>query len=106
MVDGNNVTAFEHYHERVLGYLQSAYSDRIRDQLHARPSEVRRAFFQNLPQEQVFTGDEAWSHAKAYADRLETLIATTLRPHSAFFWLHLYRRIGVTLSPLHEDKTD
>ena len=29
-----------------------------------------------------------------------------LSTHSVFFWLHLYRRIGVRLSPDHDNKTD
>jgi len=33
-------------------------------------------------------------------------MAQILRRHSVFFWLHLYRRIGVGLSPEHGGKTD
>jgi hypothetical protein len=41
-----------------------------------------------------------------YLNVLATRFEVILRAHSVPFWIHLYRRIGVSLSPDHDAKTD
>ena len=75
--------------------------------LHRKPLEIRRNnFLDQLPSDQILSGEPAWDVCHKYMGQLEAIIASILRRHSMFFWIHLYRRIGVQLSPAHEDKTD
>jgi len=53
-----------------------------------------------------YLGEEGWNLCRTYLDTIENQMAQILRRHSVFFWLHLYRRIGVGLSPEHGGKTD
>jgi hypothetical protein len=44
--------------------------------------------------------EEAWDLLHAYLQRIETRIRSMVVQHSLYYWLHLYRRIGVGLHPL------
>lgn len=48
----------------------------------------------------------AWEFARKALDTLDSEMGQILSKRSAAYWLHIYRRIGVFLSPEHEDKTD
>jgi hypothetical protein len=98
---------FDYYHQAIFAYIGETYRDRISESLHGKPLEIRRKnFLEQLPDDQILSGEPAWDRCQQYLDQLEANIAGVLRRHSIFFWIHLYRRIGVRLSPLHEDKTD
>jgi len=98
---------FDYYHQAIFAYIGETYQDRISESLHGKPLEIRcRSFLKQLPSDQILSGEPAWDLCQQYLDQLEANIAAVLRRHSMFFWIHLYRRIGVQLSPLHEDKTD
>jgi hypothetical protein len=56
--------------------------------------------------DQEVAADIAWPAVRELLDVIEAEMAEVLRKRSVFFWLHIYRRIGVTLTPRHEDKTD
>jgi hypothetical protein len=64
------------------------------------------AFCVTLSPAKPTRGDEAWNICYHYLGELENAIADILSSHSVFFWLHLYRRIGVHLSSGHSNKTD
>jgi hypothetical protein len=98
---------FDYYHQAIFAYIGETYSGRIAQSLHTKPAEVRHnSFLERLPGDQVPSGEPAWNLCRRYLDEVEANIAAVLRRHSIFFWIHLYRRIGVDLSPDHEDKTD
>lgn len=98
---------FDYYHQAIFAYIGETYRDRISESLHGKPLEIRRvSFLERLPSDQILSGEPAWDRCQQYLDQLEANIAAVLRRHSIFFWIHLCRRIGVRLSPLHEDKTD
>jgi hypothetical protein len=98
---------FDYYHQAIFAYIGETYHDRISEALHGKPLAIRRkSFLEQLPIDQILSGEPGWDRCQQYLDQLEANIAAVLRRHSIFFWIHLYRRIGVQLSPLHEDKTD
>jgi hypothetical protein len=98
---------FDYYHQATFNYIGETYRDRISESLHGKPLEIlRKSFLEQLPGDQIQSGEPAWDRCQQYLDQLEANITGVLRRHSIFFWIHLYRRIGVQLSPLHEDKTD
>jgi hypothetical protein len=98
---------FDYYHQAIFAYIGETYCDRISESLHGKPLEIRRkSFLEQLPSDQILSGEPAWDRCQRYLDQLEANLADVLRRHSVFFWIHLYRRIGVHLSPDHEDKTD
>jgi len=100
------VHLLDYYHQAIFAYIGETYRDRISESLHRKPSEIRRkSFLQQLPSHQILSGEPAWDRCQQYLNQPETNFAAVLRRHSIFFWIHLYRRIRVQLSPLHEDKT-
>jgi hypothetical protein len=104
--DGSPLLSLEYY-QPIFSYLGEVYGDRIQRALHVKPVELRRKHFLNqLPTGEVLSKEAAWQPCRSYLGIIEENIATILRRHSIFFWIHLYRRIGVQLSPKHEDKTD
>lgn len=91
--------AFELLHERLHEQVQEA--------LLSEPASIRAKYLtENLPIGEEISPECAWPVARELLDMLEAAMAAVLRTRSVFFWLHLYRRIGVFLHPLHEDKTD
>ena len=59
-----------------------------------------------FPIDQVIESEIAWNRAKEILDSIDNEMRTLVYRRSAAYWLHIYRRIGVYLSPEHEDKTD
>jgi len=98
----------------VLEYYQPAFvlllqrvQDRANEALHTDPIAVRATFLtRHLPINEEVSAESAWPIARQLLDALEAKMAGILENHSVFFWFHIYRRIGVFLSPLHEDKKD
>ena len=53
------------------------------------------------------TSANGWEIARAYLDVVEKELADLIKPHSLFYWIHLYRRLGVKLPDgLYKSKTD
>ncbi|RWM17822.1 hypothetical protein [Mesorhizobium sp.] len=97
---------FEYYHPAFF-YLHES----LKKELHAAsvttPTDFRRKLFkENLPIGIEIGADGAWETVKGLLDIIEHEIASSLRKRSVFFWMHLYRRIGVMLSPEMESNTD
>jgi hypothetical protein len=94
------------YYQPAFAYIHGSYAKQIEDALLSRPLFFRRRFVK----ENIATGfddhSSAWSKFKKLLDELEAEIVRVLSRHSVFFWMHIYRRIGVHLHPLHENKVD
>jgi len=70
-----------------------------------------RAFqLENLPKfvgaDAYVFGEEAWVQCFGYLERIEEEIAVYVRRRATPEWLHLYRRLSVSLSPNLGNKTD
>jgi len=99
--------AIEFYHQRVFYHFEETYYERLRTALHEVPAEFRKkTFLPQLSPSQVYRGPPAWEICYRYLNSIEGEMARVLGRHSVFFWVHLYRRIGVKLSPLSGGKTD
>lgn len=91
--------AFAHLHERL--------HERANQVLPSEPASIRSKYLtEHLLIGEEISAESAWLVARQLLDVLEAEMAAILRKRSVFFWLHIYRRIGVILNPLHEDKTD
>jgi hypothetical protein len=95
------------YHQAAFLVLRERLADRIEHALLTAPVAVRaRHLTEHLPVDREVAADVAWPVARVLLNVLEAEMAEVLRKHSVFFWMHVYRRIGVLLHPHHEDKTD
>jgi hypothetical protein len=95
------------YHQPAFDLLHKHLADRLRDALLIDPVAIRARYLtKHLPVGQVIRHELGWPIARQLLNVLEDEIAAMLRPRSVFFWLHIYRRIGVFLNPEHEDKSD
>jgi hypothetical protein len=100
-----NVVLF--YHQPAFLLLGENLTDRIEHALLTAPAAVRaRYLVERLPVEQEVAADLAWPVVRGLLDVLEAEMAEVLRKRSVFFWMHIYRRIGVKLASRHEDKID
>jgi hypothetical protein len=97
----------EFYHQRIFYYFGDKYPQRIREWLFSKPLNLRKkAFLPRFERDRLYEGEAAWKICESYLNSIESELNNILRNHSVFYWLHLYRRIGVFLSPDHGDKTD
>jgi hypothetical protein len=51
----------------------------------------------------TWTGEKAWAELHAYLDQIESHIRSIVQRHSLYYWIHLYRRVGVGLHELLDD---
>ncbi|MDP3246152.1 MAG: hypothetical protein Q8M93_04220 [Polaromonas sp.] len=71
------------------------------------PAAVRKKYFEDVNAlGQTFQGEKAHQILRGLADWLQGAIAARLTQHSVFYWLHLYRRIGVGIHQGVESKKD
>lgn len=94
------------YYQPIFSWLHKVYHRRLGEQLDRRLEFRRQNFFPNLPIGKEFYGDDAWQPCNSYLKAIEAELAEILSRHSVFFWIHLYRRIGVYLSSGLGPKTD
>lgn len=99
--------ANQFYHQPIFYHFGNIYKGRIREALHEKPVAFhRKEFLPHLSPGREYRGEEGWNICRTYLDAIENQMAQVLRRHSVFFWIHLYRRIGVELSPEHGGKID
>ena len=95
------------YHQPAFELLHEKLGDQIEYELLVAPARLRADFLKStLPLEQTVDSDTAWRVCQSLLQHLEDALCQTLSHRSVFFWIHLYRRIGVKLHPEHEEKTD
>ncbi len=95
------------YHKPAFVHLEKLFKDEINYGLTQKYALVRGDLFLSEFKPGVpIESQRAWDFVKRVLDLLDAKIGEVLSQRSVFYWLHLYRRIGVLLSPEHEDKTD
>ena len=95
------------YYQPAFLTLTELYHREVNRSLLAKPAEFRKKFLgDRLPIGQQLSAELAWPIFREYLDAIENQMASVLRRHSVFFWLHLYRRTGIALSPGHEVGAD
>jgi hypothetical protein len=99
--------AILYYHQPIFYHFLRVLDGRIKKALHETPINFRCEYFLPLLSPDFeYRGDEGWNLCHVYLKAIESQIERVLRKRSVFFWIHLYRRIGVELSPQHDSKTD
>jgi hypothetical protein len=93
------------YYQLPFRQIMSEFGSAIERALTTDREAVRQRYWRQYSGAYTAT-DEAWGIVKAYADYIESEMAGVIKRHSVFFWIHLYRRIGVSLFPHLPSKTD
>lgn len=105
MLGQESPVSFEYYQPTFRAFL-SIHHKAIEDNLLHKPLAIRHSYYSQLEKDKYFSPSASYQLSRAYLGELEKEIERVLKRHSVFFWLHIYRRIGVSLSKRHEDKTD
>jgi hypothetical protein len=101
------IAVFADYHIETFYDLIPRYRRQIEEALYEAPRLLRKQhFLPRLPSVGWVSGEAAWTVCSYYLKVIEHEMAEILSRHSIFFWLHLYRRIGVSLGQGHDDKID
>jgi hypothetical protein len=96
----------EYYHVPFQAIGSSRHAEIDHAYLSA-PVDLRSHYFESQGAlGKGFVGAEAHTLLRGLADCLEEVIAEKIKQHSVFFWMHLYRRIGVGLHLGVESKRD
>jgi len=95
------------YHRPAFLHLARIFADEIRYVLTLKFAEFRgRQLLARFPPNQVIESEFAWNLTRGILDSIDNEMRNLASRRSVAYWLHIYRRIGVFLSPDHEDKTD
>lgn len=70
------------------------------------PRAARRLYWSVDERVGVFSGEAAWAHLNGYLELIEAAMRSIIERHSRYYWIHLYRRTGLGLDPLLENKRD
>lgn len=95
-----------HYHSATFFRLTGELHSQIEEALVEKPRSFVKTQLAPFGSNTVLTPENSWPILHSLLESIENQMATIIRAHSAFWWLHLYRRIGVYLSKKHEGKTD
>lgn len=95
------------YHHAAFELLTKIFYDEIQFVLIKRFSVLRsELFLKRFTPEKIIDSEEAWPIVIEILELLDREMGAIVQRRSVAYWLHLYRRIGVYLSPEHEGKTD
>lgn len=95
------------YHQPAFLHLTKIFKDEIRYVLCRKFADIRgKQLLARLSSGKILDGDDTWKQVRAILDVIDSEMRTIASRRSVAYWLHIYRRIGVFLSPEHEDKTD
>src|SRR5688572_8844862 len=86
----------EYYHFVLPGVLANL-RDKIREAVHGDRQALHDQFWKPKFPNSQYNSVDGWELVSQYADVIEKQIASIVRTHSAFYWIHLYRRLGVVL---------
>ncbi len=95
------------YYQPAFLHLTRIFGDEISYVLIRKFAEFRgKQFLARFPTNQVIERELAWNLTREILDSIDNEMRNLVSMRSVAYWLHIYRRIGVFLSPEHEDKTD
>jgi hypothetical protein len=94
------------YHQLPFFYLHKALAPQISEALLDRPRSIRaNALLRVVPIGVSLNGPVIWNDVRTVLAAIELEMKVVLEKRSVAFWLHLYRRLGVSLTPTHESLT-
>ncbi|MET3596547.1 hypothetical protein ABID26_005966 [Mesorhizobium shonense] len=95
------------YHHAAFNLLGKIFSDEINFVLIDKFAKFRsELFIKKFTPGKVVESEEAWPIVREILELIDQEMRAIIQRRSVAYWLHLYRRIGVYLSPKHESKTD
>ncbi len=95
------------YHQPAFHLLFRIHENEIRHELIKRYARVRAdLILSEFKPDTKYSGKDAWPIVRRLLDQLEAHVIPIARRRTFPYWLHIYRRIGVMLSPEHESITD
>lgn len=97
---------FFDYHYIAFIEMQKEYETEIYAELIKKPRSIKSNYIKRKFEINKLYGVEIWQDFKYLLELIENAMRQTLHFRSVIFWLHVYRRIGVTLHPDHENRTD
>lgn len=87
--------------------MHQIYEHQLRYALVDKYAELRReAFLRKFNPNELVEGEDAWEFANELLANFESEMQKLISVRSVAYWTHLYRRLGVMLSPEHESNTD
>jgi hypothetical protein len=95
------------YHQHVFSYLAKIFKIPVQQALYHNFAEFRgQQLLARLPTGKILHGEDVWIEVRGVLDNIDNEMRKIASRRSVAYWLHIYRRIGVFLSPEHESKTD
>jgi len=95
----------EDYYRYVYMDIHENHMTEIYDALLVLPLKEHVRFFQDK-YESDLSLHESWNLCAEYLKHIDCMMEALLVKHSIYYWMHLYRRIGVKLNEDHIGKTD
>lgn len=87
--------------------LHQTYSQLIKNRLLAEPLKIRaNAIKRHAGETRLIPPEEAHDVFARILTEIEGQLREVIKSHSCFYWIHLYRRIGLHLSDQHDSNTD
>jgi len=93
------------YHHLLFAGLESETFELIASAT-LEPEQARHAYWSSPDRVGAWLGEVAWQHLQEYLGQIEQRIRAIVEGHTVYYWIHLYRRIGVGLHRLLDDKPD
>lgn len=94
------------YYQPTFERLHHTYSALLDHNLHELPKALRaRSVLQRVGAGQRIKPDDARDALTPVLGDIEQQLSRIASRHSCFYWIHLYRRLGVVLSHRHGDNT-
>jgi len=91
------------YYRLAFEFLHLNLGNTIKEALLTKPAQLRAQILRGLVSPNVvLDGPVVWPVIKSALDEIEDEMKRVLERRSVAFWLHLYRRIGVSLHPEHD----
>jgi hypothetical protein len=95
------------YHNAAFDLLTKIFYDDIQFALIKKFAVFRsKLIIQRFTPGNIVESEDSWLIIREILELLDREMQAIIQRRSVAYWLHLYRRIGVYLSPEHESKTD
>lgn len=85
------------YYQLPFKFLHERYLKNVDGAVRRARIEIKRKYESKIATglDQVLIGDDAFILLRGFLDELEEIMSQLLKKHSTFFWMHLYRRVGI-----------
>lgn len=91
------VTVAQEYYQLPFELLHGKYLKKVGGVVRQARIEIRKKYESKITTgaDRVLIGDDAFLLLRSFLDELEEVMSGLVKKHSPFFWMHLYRRVGI-----------